>query len=248
MTFDIEEFDELPVSIEEQFKVSYRGTLKILELIKKWNIKSTFFITANFAKRYPLLIKQISKKHEIALHGYSHSDVYSKMTYEEIEKRLSKAKEIIEKIINKKIRGFRAQRLQKIDFEILKKLRIKYDSSLHPTFIPWKYNNFFSKRKIHCIKGVKEIPLSVTPILRFPIFWFAFRNMPLIYSKICFKLCSINMGYVLLLFHPWEFVDLSKYNLPLYMKRNTGDKLIKKLNKFIIKFKKYEFDKLENLD
>jgi len=73
LSFDIEEFDlprEYNVSIKnnEMFEISYKGCKRILSILKKYNIISTFFVSAKFAKKYPNLIKEISKKNEIGLH------------------------------------------------------------------------------------------------------------------------------------------------------------------------------------
>ena len=81
LTFDVEEFDSLldfdyPSDEEEIFRISKNGLDKLIGLLNKYKIKATFFTTARFAKKYPSLIKIICKKHEIACHGYSHSDHY----------------------------------------------------------------------------------------------------------------------------------------------------------------------------
>ena len=79
LTFDLEEFDlpkefNINLSEDQMYKISLRGLNKIQELLKKHNLTATFFTTANFAKKYPKTIKQLSKdNHEIASHGYSHS-------------------------------------------------------------------------------------------------------------------------------------------------------------------------------
>ena len=243
LTFDIEEFD-LPlefgrnISDEEQFNISKKGTEIILELLERNNIQATFFISAKFAKQFPNLIKEISKKHEIGLHCYEHKDDYQKMNKNEMFERLKRGKEIIEKIINKIIIGFRSPRFQLVDYNILKDLGMAYDSSLHPAFIPGRYFNFLKNRNIHEKEGIKIIPISVSPILRLPIFWLAFRNFPLFYSK---YITNRNRDYVCLVFHSWEFVNIEKRDLPKLIKRNTGEKLIKKLQEYINNYKEYNF-------
>ena len=243
LTFDVEEFD-LPleynknISEQDQYDISKRGTEIILEFLEKNNIKATFFISAKFAKQYPNLIKNISKKHEIGLHCYEHKDNYQKMDEKETFERLKNGKEIIEKIINKKIKGFRAPRFQPPSYKILNKLEIIYDSSLHPTFIPGRYNHFFEVRKVHNKNGVNILPITVSPILRLPIFWLAFRNLQLIYSK---YITNRNKEYICLVFHSWEFVNIEHMDLPKLIKRNTGDKLINKLQDYINNYKRYDF-------
>lgn len=230
LSFDIEEFDlpfefNIRIDKEKMFKISYDGTLRILKILEKNKIKVTFFVTAVFAKKYPKLIKKISKEHEIALHGYEHKDNYNFMDEEEVYKRLKKAKEILEKISGKKITGFRAPKLNPPKYEILKKIGMKYDSSLNPICIPGRYNNFFKSRKPFVKDGIKVIPLSATPICRLPLFWVCFRNFGLGYDKICTKLCLLDQNFVSLVFHPWEFMDLKNLNLPKLIKRNTGNKM-----------------------
>jgi len=243
LTFDVEEFD-LPlefgreISKEKQFEISRDGTEKVLSLLENQKIKATFFLSVKFAKQYPELIKKISKEHEIGLHCFEHKDDYSKMDENESFQKINESKEIIEKIINKKIIGFRAPRFQPPSYSILDKIGIRYDSSLHPTYIPGRYNNFFSSRNVFLKDNIKIIPATVSPILRLPIFWLAFRNLPLAYSK---YITNRNKDYICLVFHPWEFVNIEKMDLPILIKRNTGERLMQKLQKYISYYKEYDF-------
>ncbi|HDK42737.1 MAG TPA: polysaccharide deacetylase, partial [Candidatus Pacearchaeota archaeon] len=177
LTFDVEEFD-LPrefnqnISEEEMYEISKNGLFAVINLLDKHSIKATFFTTSNFAKKYPKIIKDLSKQgHEIACHGYSHSDDYLNSL-----SNIKIAKQEIEKIIKSKINGFRAPRFKIKNILGLSEFGFIYDSSLHPTWIPGRYMNLFKKRKIHKIEDITEIPLSTLPILRLPIFWLAFKN------------------------------------------------------------------------
>ncbi|MBS3151736.1 polysaccharide deacetylase family protein [Candidatus Woesearchaeota archaeon] len=243
LTFDVEEFD-LPIefgkdiSEDEQFEISKNGVEEVLELLNKNNIKATFFVSAKFSEKYPELIREISEDHEIGLHCLEHKDDYSKMGHDEAYEKIKTGKEIIERIIDKKIIGFRSPRLQQISYEILNKIGIIYDSSLNPTYIPGRYNNFFSPRKVFSKNDIKIIPISVSPILRLPIFWLAFRNFPLFYSK---YITNRNKDFVCLVFHSWEFINIENMDLSRLIKRNTGKKLKKKLQKYIHYYKKEKF-------
>lgn len=230
LTFDVEEFD----LIKDQYSLSYKGLKEILKLINKYNLKCTFFVTANFAQKYPKIIKDISKKHEIGLHGLAHKDNYPALSQKESYKKLKKGKEKIEKIINKKIIGFRAPRFYPPSYEVLKKLKLKYDSSINPIYLPRYYNNFFKKRKLHKINDLVVIPISAIPVLRLPLAWIFFKNLGLIYSKLCTKLCLLDQKHITLIFHPWEFINLHKFNLPFLIKRRTGKKLIDLLENYIL--------------
>jgi len=247
LNFDLEEFDlpleyKIEISKEKQFEFSFNGLIKILELLEKHNIKSTFFTTASFALKYPEVIKKISEKHEIASHNLKHSI----NSYDEEE--IKESKEIIEKIINKKIKGFRMPRLQKVNYESLLKIGFKYDSSVSPTYIPRRYNNYFKSKKVKKVKKVIEIPISTTPLIKTPFSWIFFRFFGLNYAKITTKFCVKSPGFVNLFFHPWEFNDLNEFKIPFYIKRNSGKKALNMLEKYIIwcKKKKYKFSTINN--
>jgi hypothetical protein len=259
LTFDLEEFDfpsELGIkqTEKEKFDVSRTGLNYIISILETQRIKATFFTTASFASNNKNLLLQLSGGNEIALHGLKHEDDYGKMSQETALAKIKKAKSIIKKITGKNIYGFRAPRLFKkdwknVDLDFVKKAGLIYDSSLHPTFIPGRYNNFAQKTGIHKINEVIEIPISVSPVLRLPLFWFAFRNFGRGYAKFITFFNLISSDYTMLLFHPWEFIDLNKMKLELspiqkiHFTRNTGEKLIKNLESYIkwAKNKGYEF-------
>lgn len=255
LTFDIEEFD-LPrkygakINDEEMYSMSNKGTKKLLNLLDMYKIRATFFITALFAKKYPKLIKQIGKKHEVGLHGYAHSDIYQELGKKETFERLKKAKKLLERISGKKVVSFRSSRFQKIDYSILEKIGIKIDSSLLPTFIPLsfvytlgRFENLFKSRKVFYEKGIFEVPLTVTPIIRLPLIWITFRNMPLSYGKMCTSCSLINNNFINLVFHSWDFVDITNFDIPHLSKNKTGKRLIKKIDAYInwVKKKGYKF-------
>lgn len=257
LSFDVEEFDlpeEFGIKIdkEKEFEISKKGLLLILDLLNKHSIKATFFITAVFAEKYPKIIKKMSKKYEIACHGYKHSDNYIL----NIEK-IGSAKKQIEKIIGKKIKGFRAPRFEIRNINELEKFVFNYDSSIHPTISLgkpeisiWKSFNIFKKRKIHKIGNIVEIPLSTLPLfpfLRAPINWFMFRHFPKIYRKTFAKINFIFSDYLTLLFHPWEFVNIESLDIPKSFKKNSGEKTLKMLEEYIQWCKKnnYEFATFE---
>jgi peptidoglycan/xylan/chitin deacetylase (PgdA/CDA1 family) len=237
LTFDLEEFDapreyNKEIKEKEMYENSYNGTIKIIESFDRLNIKATFFVTGNFALKYPKLIESIYKKgHEIASHSKSHSDNYEIL--KNTKKEIKEAKIILEKTIKDKVVGFRTPRLQKPPLAILNELGFKYDSSIHPTYIPSKYNNIKSSRKTYKEEGIYEIPISVTPLLRLPFSWIWFRNLGLNYGKIGTIMCIQNQAVINLYFHPWEFVDITEYNIPFLVKNKTGLWMEKNFEKYI---------------
>jgi hypothetical protein len=249
LTFDLEEFDlprlsGNPIEKEKEYEISKEGLFKITNLLKRYNINATFFTTVNFAKKYPkIVIDLIKEGHEIACHGFEHESNHLK----DISK-FKEAKKELEKIIKVKVNGCRAPRFQIKNISGLHDMGFVYDSSMHPTFIPGRYNNLNKPRKIHKIGEIIEISPSTLPLIRLPIFWFAFKNFGLNYAKIFTKINMISSDYTMLLFHPWEFNNLTDIKISWYMKRNSGDYLLDIFNKYLFfaKQQKYKFETITN--
>ncbi|WP_396188026.1 polysaccharide deacetylase family protein [Flavobacterium sp.] len=234
LSFDIEEFDmpleyQREILFEDQISISRKGTIIILDLLKKYNIKATFFSTVVFAKEVPDLIKRIMDEgHELASHTYFHSDF-------KIE-HLKESKEALEKLSGSKITGFRMPRMYPVDEIEIEKAGYLYNSSINPTFLPGRYNHFDKPRTYFKIANVWQIPASVTPIFRFPLFWLSFHNLPLVIYKFLARWTYKKDNYLNIYFHPWEFTDLNqkkRFNFPNYVSKNTGDLMTNRLENFI---------------
>ena len=236
LSFDVEEFDipteyNIDVPEEIQYSTSLEGLNKILKMLDKFDISVTMFTTATFALKHKELIKKISERHEIASHGYDHKEIN--------EEGIRKSKETLEAITGKPVIGLRSPRLQKLDTSILKKYGYKYNTSENPIFLPGRYNNFFKTRTAYTDEnGILNIPASASPIIRFPLFWLAFKNFPLLLIKFFSSWTLSNDKYLNVYFHPWEFTDTSKYNLPFIIKRIHSDKMLAKLTDYISFLKK----------
>ncbi len=234
LTFDLEEFD-LPtefgnqISFEDQLSLSAIGARKILSLLKEKNVKATFFVTVVFALNNRSIIEDIvADGHEIGSHGWSHSG------FEQSDPLRSRLE--LENITGKKVYGFRMPRLQKVDEQLLLDAGYTYDSSLSPTCIPGRYNNLGKPILPHVKNGLRELPVSVTPFLKFPLFWLAFHLIPSSIFEFLSKWTLRKTGYLNLYFHPWEFLDksiLKKHGLPVYIQYNTGEKMTKRLGSLI---------------
>ncbi len=241
LTFDVEEFDF--VNGKDKFEISKKGLQEIEILLDKYNIKVTFFTTLKFAEKYPKFIKELEKKgHEIASHGYIHSDSYLE-SMEKLEKVIKKVKKL-----GLDVKGFRAPRYEIKGISDLEKFGFKYDSSLHPTCIPGRYFNIFKSRKIHKKGNILEIPPSVLPLIRLPIFWLAFKNFGKTYAKIFTRINFLFSDYTMLVFHPWEFSDLRKIKMMKIMKTKSGKELLKMLENYIVfcKNRGYEFSTIND--
>lgn len=230
LTFDVEEFD-LPLEyghhlgMQEQMHVGFEGLKSITPLLERAEIQCTLFTTANFATHFPEEIKKLSQKHEIGSHTYFHS------SFE--QKDLTSSRLELERITGKKVIGLRMPRMKSIPDDWAKDAGYQYNSSINPTWLPGRYNHFFTPRNYYKKEGLITFPASVSPNLRIPLFWLSFKNFP--YSV--FKNLAIRTlkkdGYLMLYFHPWEFTDLSQFQLPAMVRRKDGAQLLTLLNRLI---------------
>ena len=230
LTFDVEEFD-LPlefkqnISLTQQMQIGKEGLDMLVKVLNEYNVVSTLFTTGSFANTYPGIIKDLSVKHEISSHSLFHS---SFKTGDLIESKL-----LLEKITGKAVHGFRMPRMKHVNMHDITAAGYTYDSSINPTFLPGRYNNLHLSRIFYREDGMLRLPGSVTPNLRIPLFWLSFKNFPyLLYLNLALKTLKRD-GYLSLYFHPWEFTDISSFNLPFYVKRLSGNALIDRLRLLI---------------
>lgn len=234
LSFDVEEFDTpleygKELSMEEQFSISEKGFRNFLEVLNKHHVTSTIFVTANFALRYPALIKEVAQKHEIASHGFFHTSFKNE---DLLQSRIT-----IEEILQQPVVGYRMARMAEVSDEAIEAAGYQYNSSLNPTWIPGRYNKFFAKRIPFYTGKVLQIPASVTPLLRFPLFWLSVKNFPMSIIKFAASSVLKKDNHVNFYFHPWEFVDVrdkNKFGLPSYVSKGSDGEMLEKLESLIL--------------
>lgn len=235
LSFDVEEFDMpleygFTISPQEQMAVGKRGLDAIVPLLEQHAVVTTLFTTANFAMHYPDAIVGLAKKHEIASHTFYHSDFS--------EAHLLQSRLKLEEISGQKVNGLRMPRMRPVDMQEVSKAGYSYDSSVNPTWLPGRYNNFHLPRTVYTDNGMTRIPASVSPVLRIPLFWLSFKNFPYNIFKALVRQTLSKDGYVCLYFHPWEFTDITQYGLPSYTRRLCGEPLLNRLDRLIGDLKK----------
>lgn len=234
LTFEVEEFDvplgqglKLPAS--GQMSIAKQGLDITREVLEDKATPCTLFTTANFALRYPADIAELSQSHEIASHSMFHSSFK--------KEDLKNSRQVLEAIISKKVYGLRMPGMEKIEAGCIRGAGYTYDSSINPTWVPGSFNHIRSPRTCYSENGITRVPVSVSANFRIPLFSLSFRNLPYTY----FKSLAINAlkkdGCLSLYFHPWEFVDLSGYDLPASAKGKSGPALLEKLKRFIADLK-----------
>lgn len=237
LSFDTEEFDvprehNVDISLEEQVRIS-TITNRILDCLKKNDVRATFFCTANFALHSPEVIRRIQAEgHEIASHGYHH------WTFEVED--LKKSKQVLEEMTGEKIKGYRQARMMPVPEKEICLAGYEYNSSLNPTFIPGRYMHLSTPRTYFMKENVLQIPASVTPYVRFPLFWLSYHNLPVcLYRWLCHWTVKHD-GYMVTYFHPWEFYELKEHpelKMPFIIRNHSGLEMVERLDSFIRYFK-----------
>lgn len=257
LSFDTEEFDvprEHGVNydtLKEGMEVSKFGTCRILDVLKEEGVRATFFCTANFAEQAPEVMQRIiSEGHEVAAHGCDHwhpqadDVIHSKQRIEAVMHSLGYA--------DFTIRGYRQPRMFPVSDEMIHQQGYRYNSSLNPAFIPGRYMHLTAPRTPFWVfnpqdgkDGLLQIPASVTPYFRFPLFWLAMHNLPMWLYKSWCKWTWKHDGQFVTYFHPWEFYELKQHpelHMPFIIKNHCGHQLVERLHELIRMFKNEKAD------
>ncbi len=224
LTIDVEEWFQVEALSEainpEEWK-DFRSRLipsllKILNLLKEKKVRATFFVLGWVAERFPDIISMIKQdEHEIASHGYAHRLVYQQ-DERSFEEDVRKSKEILEKITQDEVLGYRAPSFSIVPdcfwaYDVLTRLGIKYDSSIFPVKhlvygIP-DAPRFPFTINLDDGKKIMEFPLSTVKILghNFPVAGGGYlRLFPYAYTRWAIKKLNKQGRRAIVYFHPWE--------------------------------------------
>jgi len=230
LSFDVEEFDMpleygCPIEPQRQLSLARMGLERILPLLDREGMYTTLFTTAHYADNFPEDIRRLAAKHEIASHTYYHSH------YETAH--LSNSRRRLEEIAGVPVKGLRMPRMRQVPMRDIAEAGYAYDASVHPTWLPGRYNNLHMPRTLHRSEGMPRVPASVSPWIRLPLFWLAFKNYPYrVYLHLCRRVLEAD-GYLSLYYHPWEFTDVRGCGLPGYTVRGCEGWLLERLYRLV---------------
>ncbi len=78
-------------------------TPQVLDVLKEYNVKATFFVIGNMAERYPDIIKRMNKEgHSIGNHSYSHSYKYIYGKTSNFINELKRTEKVLNNILGEK--------------------------------------------------------------------------------------------------------------------------------------------------
>lgn len=190
-----------------------RNVERVLALLADANATATFFTLGWIAERYPHLVRNIAAAgHEIASHGFAHQRASDQSSAEFLaDIRLAKA--VLEDIIGRDVRGYRAPSFSIGDanrwaFDAIAEAGYRYSSSIYPI----RHDHYGvpdAPRFAHETRpGLLEIPAATVRVLG--------RNLPaggggyfrlLPYAISRWSIARINSSDAMpamFYFHPWE--------------------------------------------
>ncbi len=129
-----------PSDIQRGIFASEVGNIRLLNLFKKYDLRTSFFIPGHSIESFPDQVKRIADEgHEIGAHGYLHENPIA-MTPTQEEAVLVKSIELIEKLSGKAPRGYVAPwwEMSESTAALLQKYGFRYDHSQgHRDFQPF---------------------------------------------------------------------------------------------------------------
>jgi len=138
LSVDVEDWSQstwdhnLPVS-----RRSAENTIRLIDHLHEINAKATMFVLGKFAERFPEIVRMINNSgHVVASHGYGHVKIFHQ-SRKEFAEDVGRSKDLLEDIIGKSIRGYRAPDFSIVEstlwaLEILAEIGFEYDSSIFP--------------------------------------------------------------------------------------------------------------------
>lgn len=234
LSFDTEEFDVpreygVDFTLEQGMAVSKVGTNRILDVLKANKVRATFFCTGNFAENAPEVMARImAEGHEVACHGVDH--------WQPKDSDFARSKEIVERVTGRRVYGYRQPRMFPVLESEIKRVGYCYNSSLNPAFIPGRYMHLTEPRTWFMKDGVMQIPASVTPLIRFPLFWLSLHNLPESLYYWMVRRVLRKDGYFVTYFHPWEFYELKEhpeFKMPFIIRNHSGLQMCARLDHLV---------------
>lgn len=231
---------------ETGLKVWKEGMPLLLDLYRKYGIKSTFFYTAYIAELYPEVVKMVlADGHEIGSHGKSHmkENGFDVMPFEKQKRHLDYSKKVLEDISGQEVVSFRspAIRVSPLTARALIETGFRIDSSIASQRFDF-FLSFGGMRKLNFLKTPRlpyrtkkndifskgdselvEVPMSATLL---PFIGSTMRIMPRItgiQQRLLHVETLITGKPAVFVIHPNELID--ETDAPRTIKRRSSNQL-----------------------
>ena len=209
-TVDVEQ--DVPSSLST-WRGMEEGLPSLLDLLSKYEVLATFFVTGRAAEKFPKLIRKVSHEHEVGCHGYEH-ERFDKISAKEQLRRIELATEILTEVTGRKISGFRAPNFRPSihTFAALKRKGYLYDASNA------RYRIGPDPTRFGLVEICNTWPSS-------------FLRLPPGLSTRVLRLCLAALPLTVLDYHPWELVKVTGVRFDCRFA--TGEVALRRLDKVL---------------
>jgi polysaccharide deacetylase family protein (PEP-CTERM system associated) len=192
------------------------NTHRLLELLRRYQLRATFFVLGWVARHYPQLVRDIhAEGQEIGSHGFWHRLIYQQSP-DEFRSDLRQSREVLQQIIGEPVVAYRAPSFSitarsSWAWQVLAEEGFCFDSSVFPIYhdrygIP---NADPAVHQVHTPSGsLWEFPLPVVRFLRWnvPVGGGGyFRLYPLPLTRLLLSRLNHRFGRPFVCYvHPWE--------------------------------------------
>jgi peptidoglycan/xylan/chitin deacetylase (PgdA/CDA1 family) len=183
--------EDSPLDISRGMFAGEVGTPRLLELFRRNDIRTTWFVPGHSIETFPEQTKMIvDAGHEVGIHGYSHENPIA-MTRAQEEAVLKRCIELVEDVSGRRPTGYVAPwwEFSPITNELLLDQGFKYDHSLmHRDFVPYYARVGDSWTKIDYSQPAETWmkPLvrgEETDLIEIPASWYLDDLPPMMFMK-----------------------------------------------------------------
>ncbi|WP_282939852.1 polysaccharide deacetylase family protein [Paenibacillus sp. RC67] len=110
-------------------------TIQVLDILKKYNIKATFFVVGRLAEAHPSVVKRMHREgHVVGNHTYNHA-LLTKLSDEQFQSQISKTQKVIKNTI-----GY-TPRLIRPPYGEITESQLLWASKQHYTIVNWNVDS-----------------------------------------------------------------------------------------------------------
>jgi len=240
LSIDFELFTQTPAyrsasGTTDRDGVGLDGGRFFRDTLAKYDATSTAFVVSSVAESHPDAVRALADAGlEIASHTHTHQ-LLSDLDSDGQRRELSQSKDVLERVTNERVSGFRAPAFDITDdhFDLLSDIGYTYDSSVVSSrSIPGWYGGEYDIHEPVQATAVRpdapdsitEFPASVMPGLQLPLTGTWLRFFGPRYTILGMKLLARRGITPMLYVHPWELVDLPAVEgVPTRVYVRTGD-------------------------
>ncbi|WP_420182730.1 polysaccharide deacetylase family protein [Haloarcula sp. KBTZ06] len=240
LSIDFELFTQTPAyrsasGTTDRDGVGLDGGRFFREILAEYDATATAFVVSSVADSHPDAVRALADAGlEIASHTHTHQ-LLSELDSDGRRGELSQSKDVLERVTNEQVSGFRAPAFDITDdhFDLLSDTGYTYDSSVVSSrSIPGWYGGEHDVHRpvpasaVHpdAPDSITEFPASVMPGLQLPLTGTWLRFFGPRYTILGMRLLARRGITPMLYVHPWELVDLPAVEgVPTRVYVRTGD-------------------------